>query len=159
MPGERLGEALLPRLTRGLHGGEDPAARGVELLVARPAGPQLELRSAVAGEAGVGVAVDEPGDRGEPPRVELDEVGRQPARLELGHRPDARDAAVDTQHVRVLDDLQLGQRRAAQRRRPSRRGDHLREVADEQRGHDRAAYADRPGRRRPCSRAAVSASS
>ena len=53
---------------------EDPAAARVELLVRRSRAPERELLDAVAGEARVRVAVDEPGDRRQSAPVDLLDV-------------------------------------------------------------------------------------
>jgi hypothetical protein len=64
-------QPLLSRRARGANRREDPAARGVELLVGRATGSKVELSRAIAGEARVGVAVDEAWDRCAAPPVEL----------------------------------------------------------------------------------------
>ena len=70
--GARFHQLVRRRRTRGSDRGHDPAAFRVELLVRCAACPQGELVDAVAGEARVRVAVDEPRDRAEPAPVELD---------------------------------------------------------------------------------------
>ena len=65
VPRHGFGERLLAGLAGCPDCREDPAAGRVELLVARPARAQRELVDAVAREARMGVAVDEPGDGGE----------------------------------------------------------------------------------------------
>ena len=95
--------------------GEDAAARGVQLLVRRPAGPKLELVGAVAPEERMRVAVDEARDgRAPAPSSSIDVAVER--RLEVAHRAYRRDAAVLAQDVAVQDDLD-GPKRA-----PSRSG-------------------------------------
>jgi hypothetical protein len=151
----RRREALLARGSRCAHGGEDAAARGVQLLVVGTAGTERELVDAIAAEGGMRVAVDKPGNGAQPASVDLDDVTLDPG--EPAHRPDRLDRVAVAQDVRVVDPVQVRQRAAAERRVQSRRAHHLREVADQQLRH---GYSDATlGRSRPCSRAAASASS
>ena len=95
-----------------------------------PRGAQRELLDAVAREARVRVAVDEARDRAEAAPVELLDVAVE--RAEVAHPPGRRDPPVLAEDVGVLDDLDLAERRAAERCSRARRGGELREVADEQ---------------------------
>ena len=77
---------------------------------------------AVAAEAGMRVAVDEAGDRGEPATVDLLDVAE--AAGKLAHRPDRLDAAVSAEDERVRDDLErrgVRPRAAGRRARPESR--------------------------------------
>src|SRR5262249_28590260 len=114
----------------GADGREDPAAGGMQLLVARPRRAERELFDSVAGEARVSVAVDEPRDRDEATAVELFDVVKGSG--EVTHSPDRRDAAVLADDIAVFDDVDLAERRAAEGRAGAGRADELREVADEQ---------------------------
>src|SRR5207253_2743184 len=67
---DALAELVRGGSTRSTDGGHDPAAAGVQLLVRRAAGAQRELLHAIAGEARVRVAVDEPRDRAQSTAVE-----------------------------------------------------------------------------------------
>src|SRR4051812_19240336 len=64
-------ELSLAALARRANGGQDPATRRVQLLVARATGAQRELLDAVAEKGRVGVAVDQARDRAEARAVEL----------------------------------------------------------------------------------------
>ena len=76
------------------------------------------------------VAVDEAGDRAQAATVELPHVAVE--RRQVAHAADGLDRVAGAEDVRVLDQLDLAERRPAQRRvAPGRRG-QLREVADEQ---------------------------
>jgi hypothetical protein len=61
-------------LACGANARHDPAAGGVQLLVARARGAQRELPDAVAREARMRVAVHEAGDGAQTPAVELLDV-------------------------------------------------------------------------------------
>src|SRR5581483_4714111 len=117
---------------RGADRGEDPTAGGVQLLVARPRRAPRELVDPVAGEAGVRMAVDEPRDGGSTPAVELDDLVAE--RPEVSHPADGCDGVAVAEEVGILDDLDLGQRRASKRSPTTRGRDELRQVADEQPG-------------------------
>ena len=119
------------RRPRRAHGRENAAAGRVELLVARAARAQRELVDAVAGEAGVRVAVDEPRDGAEPAAVDLLDLAVEP-RPQLAHRTDGGDSPVLAEDVRVLDDLDPAERVAAKRRLAAGGRRELCEVADEQ---------------------------
>src|SRR5947207_5281612 len=80
---------------------EDAAAGRMQLLVARPAGAEVELGHAVAQEAGVRVAVDEPRNCAAATAVELDDVGGK--RREVTHAADRGDAPVRAENVRALE--------------------------------------------------------
>ena len=68
-----------------------------------PRCPQRELVRPIAGERGVGVAVDEAGHRGDAPTVDLLDIAVQPS-VSSRMRPTASiDLAAD-EDVRVLDD-------------------------------------------------------
>jgi hypothetical protein len=84
----------------------------VELLVGGAPGPQLELGDAVAREARVRMAVDEPRHRCPPLPVKLDDIGRQLCRAQLRHAPDGTDVPLLAEDVGVLDDPQLTERRS-----------------------------------------------
>ncbi len=73
---ERHAQPLVAGLARRADRREDPAAGRVELLVRRPAGAERELLHAIAGEARMRVAVDEPGDGGHSAPVELLDLSR-----------------------------------------------------------------------------------
>ena len=159
-------ELVFARRAGGADRREDAAAGGVKLLVGRPTGAQRELVDTVSREAGVRMAVDEAGNRTEAAPVDLGHVGSRHL-LELGHRPDARDAAIAAENVRVLDDPDVAKTGTAQRPAVAPRGRHLGEVADEQGGHAGssdpgrvpAAGGSALGRSRAPSRAASSAAS
>ena len=161
MPANGFAEPVLAGVPRRLDRGQDASARGVQLLVARSARAQLELTGAIAGEARVRVAVDEPGERAQAPPVELLHVACE--RAEVGHPPHVGDAAVLAQDIRVLDDVDPPEVGAAQRRFGSRRRYDLAEVAHEQarrsvrRAH--SASVGGIGGSRPWSAAASAASS
>ena len=123
---------------------QDAAARRMQLLVARASGAESELLDPVAAEAGVGVAVDQPGQRAAAPSVDLDEVALE--WLQVAHAADGRDRVAVDEHVRLLQQLDLSERASAQWRCPAGRADELREIADEQPRH--AALRDRPGAQR-----------
>ena len=104
-------QSFLPRLPRRLHRREDPAAGGVELLVARAACAKRKLLDAVAAERRMRVAVDETGDRAKPAGVDvLDLAVDQP---ELAHGTDGLDRGSVAEHVAVLDQVELRQRSPA----------------------------------------------
>ena len=65
------------------------------------------------------MAVDEAGDRAEAAPVELLDVAVE--RPEVAHPADGRDPAVLAEDVGVLDDVDLAERRAAERALPPRR--------------------------------------
>src|SRR5439155_677264 len=123
-------ERILPGLPGGANGCENPAARGVQLLVGRACRAQSELVDAVAGEAGVRVAVDEAGKGAKPTAVELFDVAVEGR--EVAHAADSGDPAVLTENVRLLEDIHLAERRAAKRSSGSGGRRELREVADQQ---------------------------
>jgi len=155
-----VGESGFARSACGADGRHDPAPCSVELLVRRARCPQCELLHSVAREAGMRVAVDEPGNGAEPPPVELLDVTVD--RPELAHRADRLDHAAGAEDVRVFEHIDLTERRPADRRIRTRGSRELREVAYEQ-----AAFAARRahsasggdiGASRPCASAAASAS-
>src|SRR5207342_557817 len=121
-----------------LDGREDPAARGVELLVARPRRAQRELLDAIPGETRVGVTVHQPRDRAQAAPVELDDVSRYGA--ELGHRTAGGNHAVLAEKEGALHDLDLSKIGAPKGCVASRGCGELRQIADEQ--------ASRPARGR-----------
>jgi hypothetical protein len=104
----------------------------VELLVARACGAQRELLDAVAGERGMRVAVDEARNGTQTAPVELLDLAVE---RELAHQPDGRDPALVTEHVRVLEHVQLAELATAQRRTPPSGRDDLGQIADEQARH------------------------
>ncbi len=133
MAAHDIGELFLGGRARGADGREDPAAGGVQLLVGRARGAEGELLDAVAREAGVRVAVDEPGDRAQAAAVELLDLALE--RSEVAHRPDPGDVALLTEDIGVDNHLDLPERAAAQRCIDARRRDELGEIADEQPPH------------------------
>ena len=70
MSANRCAEPVLAGVPRRLDCGQDASSRRVQLLIARSPRAQLELTGAIAGEARVRVAVDEPGERAQAPPVE-----------------------------------------------------------------------------------------
>ena len=157
-PGVALHRCRQPGLARGTgrpHRREDPAAAGVQLLVARTGRAQRELVDPIAREAGVRVAVDQTRDRGQAAPVELLDLAVE--RPQITHRTDLRDAPVLAEDVGVLDDIHRSKRRPAERSTGSRGRHDLREVANEEPGH--GCVAGTEGRSSPLSRASSSASS
>ena len=131
----------------------------MKLLVARTARAQGELVDAVSGEARVGVAIDQPGDRAEAASVELLDLTLD--RTEVAHAADRLDGVTRAEEITVLDHLDVGEGRAAQRRRRAGWGRELFEIADEQaaRGARRAHPASGGiGGSSPCASAASIAS-
>ncbi len=104
------------------------------------------------------MAVDEPRNRGQPAAVELLDVAVE---REIAHPPDRGDATRLAQDVRVLEQLDLGERVAAKRRGAARRRGDLREIPDEEpRALLRRAHrSSTDGRSSPVVRATSSASS
>ena len=139
MAADGLGEQLLAGGAGGANRREDPAAGGVQLLVGRTRSAQRELVDAVAGEARMGMAVDEPRDRNQAAGVELVEVA-EPG-WEVSHRAGRGDPAVLAEDIGIRDDLDLAQLVPAERRSGAGRADELREVADE----EAAQFQGRPG--------------
>src|SRR5438094_6054512 len=134
MPANRIGQARFARRPGRPHGRENAPAGRVELLVGGAGGPQLELVDAVAGKAGVRVAVDQPREGAQTTTVELLElpVGFPKARIKLAHRAAGSDSSVLAEDVRVAHDLD-GPERFAAKRGPTVGGRReLCEVADEQ---------------------------
>ena len=126
-------EAVLSFRPRGADGRENAAAACVQLLVARARGAERELVDTVAAERRVRVAVDEAGNRAQAATVQLTDVAVE--RRQVAHAADGLDRVARAEDVRVLDQLDLAERRLAQGCvDPGRRG-HLHEVADEQPGH------------------------
>ena len=158
-------QSLLPCLARGANGREDPAPRCVELLVAGTCGAQRKLRDAIAREARVRVAVDEPRNRTQPATVDLLDFPAQ--RREVAHCPNGGDTALLAEDVRALDDVDGTEVGSPERRWPRSRRRNLREVADEERprtlrrrrSHASAPAAGSEGRSSPWRRAADTASS
>src|SRR4029450_10087653 len=130
VPLDRRAQAVLARGSRGADRREDAAARRVQLLVRRTPCAKRELLDAVTAEAGVRMAVHQPGDRTEPRTVELLDVAAR--RRQVAHRADGLDPAVNAEHVGVLDPLDLAERLAAQRGTGSRRRGELLEVANQE---------------------------
>ena len=85
---------------RRLDGRQDAAARRMQLLVARPGRAQRELLDPVAREAGVRVAVDEPGDRAAAAPVDLFDVVLE--QRQVAHAPDGLDLPFATQDERAV---------------------------------------------------------
>ena len=127
---DRRAQAVLARLARRADGGEDAAARGVQLLVARAARPQGKLPHTVAAEGCVSVAVDEAGNRAQPAAVELDHVFAE--RREVAHLPDGLDRLAVAEDECVLEHLDLAERRSSERSIGAGRCRKLREVAHQQ---------------------------
>ena len=145
--GDLFGQRVEPGGARGLDRREDAAAGRVDLLVGGAVGAPVELVDPVAGEARVRVAVDEPGDRDHPLRVDDHRVVAQ---LEPGPElepvPDRHDLAVVRGDPDIaLEHLDVAERGAAQRRIALSAGARaLREPADHQVGVDRLG-AHAPG--------------
>ena len=76
------------------------------------------------------VAVDEAGDGRQASPVELLDLSVEPA--QVPHAPDAFDATADTEDVRILEHVQLAERRAAEWRGRARRRRELAKVAHEE---------------------------
>ncbi len=134
----------------------------MQLLVARARGSERELLDAVPGKAGVGMTVDETRYRREPTPVELFHLARE--RRELAHRADLGDAAVLTDHERVVDDIYVSEGRAPSRRFRASRGCELGQIADQKAWWRRRRGGHVPppgtdGRSIPLARASWSASS
>jgi hypothetical protein len=153
-------ELGLARSTGRADGREDPAARGVQLLVRRAGRTERELLDTVAREARVRVAVDEAGDRAATAPVDLDDVAVQ--RSEVGHAAHGDDVLVVAEDERMLEDVDRREVGASQRRGPTCRSDELLEVADQEspRRAIRHPLPERPGigGSSPCSAAASAAS-
>ena len=112
--------------------GGDAAAGGVDLLVAGALGAEVELADAVATEGGVGVAVDQPRDRGTASGVVDGQVAVLPQHLVA--RPGGGDATVDDGDGGVGYDIDLG--RSEPRAGAGAAGvAMLGQVVDQQRGH------------------------
>jgi hypothetical protein len=101
------GELLGTGCTRRADGGHDSASRCVQFLVRRTGRAERELLHAVAGKAGVRVAVDEPGDRAEPPPVDLLHLAVEPRKV--AHAADSLDRCTGAEDVRVFDHVDLGE--------------------------------------------------
>ena len=114
MTADAIPQALFAGGAGRAHGREDPATRGVELLVARPARAERELLDAVAAEARVRVAIDEAGDRALPAAVDFRHVAVEGG--EVAHPPHRGDRSAVAEDVRVLDDVDAAQVGATQRR-------------------------------------------
>ncbi len=110
----------------------------MQLLVARARSAERELLDTVAAERRVRVAVDEPGNRAQSASVELLHVAVE--RRQVAHATDGLDRAARAEHVRVLEHVDVAERRSAQRCLASRGRRELSEIADEQpRGHAHAS--------------------
>ncbi len=129
-----LGELVLVDLAGGPDRREDAAARGLQLLVGRAAGAQLELRGPVAGEARVGVAVDQTRHGDHLRRVDDDAVeGHLEPVAQLVALPDGDDDALAGGDPDVpLEDLELAEVVAAQRGVVARRADELGQARDDE---------------------------
>ena len=157
-------ELFLARGPGRLDRGQDPAARGMELFIARSRRAQRELLHPVAGKACVRVTVDEPRDGAEAAPVQLDDVSRR--QVEVDHLARRHDAAVFAENEGVLEHAHVSKRRAAERRMRAGRGRELREVAHQETTRcavvcARSAHAPPEGGMgcsRPCCSAASSAS-
>ena len=137
MPTNRLRQIRFACSPSGLHGREDPPAGRVELLVGGTGGPQLELVDAVAGEAGVCVAVDQPRYGTEATSVELLELievsaGFAKLCIKVAHRTEGSDASAFAQDVRVANDFDGRERLPSERRLAAHRSCQLSEIADEE---------------------------
>jgi hypothetical protein len=161
MARERRAQPLFSRSARRTDRGEDAAAGGVQLLVARARRSRCELLDSISGEAGVGVTVDEARNRREPAAVELLDGVAEPRKL--AHRADLRDATVLAEHEPVFDDVQLSECRPSERRRSTRWSRDLGQVTDQESGRRRLFRHVPPpgtdGRSSPLARAVSSASS
>ena len=101
------GELFGAGCTRRADGGHDSASRRVQLLVGRAGRAERELLHAVAGKAGVRVAVDEPGDRAEPAPVDLVHLAVELRKV--AHAADGLDRSAGAEDVRVFDHVDLGE--------------------------------------------------
>ena len=128
----------------------------MQLLVARPAGAERELVHAVAAERGMRVAVDKARNRAQPAAVELRDVAVE--RRQVAHPPDGLDRVAGAEDERVLEHLDLAERRSSQRSLGSGGRRQLREVAQEQARAGRCHASGTRGIRSPPSSAAASAS-
>ena len=142
---------------------QDPAAGGMELLVARSASAQRILLDPVTAEARVRVTVDQARHRAPPATVDLDRLLATNG-LEISHAPHRGHATTLGEHVRVLDHLDLPEGRSAQGSGVSGRRGELREIADEEASGSVALRRRRGphqafGKPRPCRFAATTASS
>ena len=126
---DRRRKALLPRRAGRPDRGEDAAARGVQLLVARPARAKRELVDAVAAEGRVRVTVDEAGNGAEPPALHLRDVAVESR--EVAHPSDRLDRLAVAEDERVLEHLDLAECPSAQRSSGPRGRRELRKVAHE----------------------------
>jgi hypothetical protein len=126
----RRAQAVLPRRSRRSHRRQDPAAGGVQLLVARAGRAQRELVHAVADEACVGMTVNEAGNGAQPPSVDLGDVAVQAPKV--AHPSHGRDRCAVAEDVGVLEHLHVPKRRSPQWSSGSRRSGELREIAEEQ---------------------------
>src|SRR5204862_2314251 len=117
------------------------------------------LPHAIARETRVRVTVDEARDRTQPATVHLFDVAVE--RIEVAHAADRGDGVSVAEHIRVLKDLGLSERAAAERGASARRSRELSEVADEHAGltargaHSRSDGGS--GTSSPCSCAAATA--
>ena len=141
-----------PMRRSGSNGREDPAARGVQLLVARPARPQGKLLDTVAGKRRMCVAVDEAGHRATAATVDLLDIAAE--RVEISHASDLGDPTVIDDDVRVLDDVGPPEIGSAHRRCSTSRRCNLTQVPDEDLRHSRGCI----GTSSPPARAASTAS-
>src|SRR5204863_7849199 len=91
---------------------EDAPARGMQFLVRSAGRAERELVHPIAGEAGVGVAVDKTGDSAAPAAVDLHHLLE--LRRKVAHRSDALGAAVPREEVCVLDHVDIAERPAAE---------------------------------------------
>ena len=161
MAPDRGAEPVLAGGAGRADGREDAAAGGVQLLVARAGRAERELLDAVAPEARVRVAVDEPGDRAEAAPVELDDVAVERGRSR--HPADGDDRVAVAEDVRVVEPLDVAERAPRSGAPRAGRRRQLLEVADEQARRRAARAHSRPaagiGGSRPCSAAAATASS
>ena len=137
MAANRLRQIRFACSPSGLHGREDPPAGRVELLVGGTGGAQLELVDAIACEASVCVAVDQPRYGTEATSVELLELlelaaGFAKLCTKLAHRTEGSDASAFAQDVCVANDFDGRERLAPKRRLAPGRSCQLREIADEQ---------------------------
>ncbi len=161
MAADRVVESVPARGSSRADRRQDSAASRMQRLVARAARAQVELPRTIAREAEMRMAVDKPWDRAEPPPVHFLHVAVQ--RAEVAHAADLGDAAVLTEDERILEDVDLAERRAPQGRVRSCRRRDLAQVAHEHaRGLAARAHSEPAGRiggSRPPSAAASTASS
>ena len=115
-------QTLCSGRSRRRDGREDPAAGGVQLLVARAGRAERELVHPISAERRMGVAVDEPRDRAQAAGVDLLDLALEGA--ERAHPSDRLDLGAAAEDVGVVDPVEIARARcraAARRGRPGSR--------------------------------------